>query len=367
MIEQSEIDELKAYTDIVAIAENYGTKLDQSGRSFVGCCLFHSERTASMHVYPDQASYYCFGCGASGDVINMIQEKQQVEFIDAVRILANETGYTPKGLTDTDGKELEAKEPPPKPEPRVKPDGRDKWMPILPVPEKLLNAQLELLKYKNYKTGVTYEPSKRWPYSSAKGELLGYDVRYDYYAALAEISIGDVVAIAGTDIEGEVTKTAGPTVTLENGEIYPVENCRGKAKKVITWTVCQHKDTGEIKWHHRRFIAPAPLYGLDRLEANPDDTVIIAEGCKDADAANEIDGHVGVTWCGGAQSINNYDSNNWRPLNGRNVIIWPDADQPGIDATWHLVEHLRQAGAASIRIVNTSDLPKGWGLADDIP
>lgn len=87
------------------------------------------------------------------------------------------------------------------------------------------------------------------------------------------------------------------------------------------------RDAKGLRWRWKGFPAPRPLYGLDRLAANPDATAVVCEGEKAADAAARIfPDHVAVTSFGGANGAAKAD---WKPLAGRRVSIWPDADEPG--------------------------------------
>ena len=67
-------------------------KLTKRGRSFVGLCPFHKEKTPSFHVNPERGFYHCFGCQASGDAIKFLQETEGLDFIEAVRRLAERMG-----------------------------------------------------------------------------------------------------------------------------------------------------------------------------------------------------------------------------------------------------------------------------------
>ena len=75
--------------------------LKRNGRIYKGLCPFHSERTPSFTVYPDTQSYYCFGCGAGGDVINFTKEINGLTYIETVKMLAQQSGMP---LPDEDDK-----------------------------------------------------------------------------------------------------------------------------------------------------------------------------------------------------------------------------------------------------------------------
>ena len=70
-------EEIKRETDIIGLFKEYGLNPDRKG--FV-CCPFHSEKTASMKLYPNSNTYHCFGCGANGDVFNFVQTIENCDF-----------------------------------------------------------------------------------------------------------------------------------------------------------------------------------------------------------------------------------------------------------------------------------------------
>lgn len=83
--------ELRDNNDMVSVAQSY-VELKRSGHTYSCRCPFHSERTPSFHVYPDTQSYYCFGCGAGGDVVTFIRQIENLDYMDAVRFLAQRAG-----------------------------------------------------------------------------------------------------------------------------------------------------------------------------------------------------------------------------------------------------------------------------------
>ena len=90
-MDDSFIERLLAKTYIEDIVGEYVILRSNSGR-FVGLCPFHSEKTASFTVFPDTQSFYCFGCGKGGSAITFLQLKENVDRIDAIRILADKAG-----------------------------------------------------------------------------------------------------------------------------------------------------------------------------------------------------------------------------------------------------------------------------------
>lgn len=163
--------------------------------------------------------------------------------------------------------------------------------------------------FKHFKHG---EPSGIWTYRNAEGHVLGYVCRYD---------------------------------TDHGKEILP-----------LTWQ--------DGKWVWKSFPKPRPLYGLDRLSANPTATVLVVEGEKAADAAQDLFPQlVVVSWSGGAKAVKHSD---FAPLEGRKVILSPDNDQPGKEAMLEVANML--PGDCNVRWCNPpEDADEGWDFADADP
>jgi DNA primase len=87
-IKDASVDEVKAAADIVAVV-SARTQLRKTGARFMGRCPFHEERTPSFSVNPVEKFYYCFGCGAKGDLITFVRETEQLDFAGAVEWLAD--------------------------------------------------------------------------------------------------------------------------------------------------------------------------------------------------------------------------------------------------------------------------------------
>ncbi|MCR4594053.1 MAG: DNA primase [Clostridiales bacterium] len=85
------IEELRRRADVESIISSY-VSLKRSGKISRGLCPFHGEKTPSFTVYPDTQSYYCFGCGAGGDVINFIKNIENLDYIESIKFLAEKVG-----------------------------------------------------------------------------------------------------------------------------------------------------------------------------------------------------------------------------------------------------------------------------------
>ena len=142
-------------------------------------------------------------------------------------------------------------------------------------------------------------------------------------------------------------------------------------------TYCENT-SGDKQWRFKGFGDSRPLYGLDHLQAHPNRPVLIVEGEKTCDAARELfKDHVVVTWSGGCGSIAKTD---WSVLANRNVTIFPDHDNAGLNAAIKIGDIITNQRAkistldeksphahTPIHIVDLpSTLPHKWDLADEM-
>ena len=91
MIPHEYVEEVVRRNDITDVVASY-VQLRHRGRTHTGLCPFHSEKTPSFVVYPETQSFYCFGCGAGGDVITFIKKINNLDYVEAVKYLAGRAG-----------------------------------------------------------------------------------------------------------------------------------------------------------------------------------------------------------------------------------------------------------------------------------
>ncbi len=87
------INEIKYRNDIETVIAPY-VALKRAGKNLKGLCPFHSEKTPSFTVYPENGSFYCFGCGTGGDVFTFTKLIENLDYIEAVKLLAERSGIT---------------------------------------------------------------------------------------------------------------------------------------------------------------------------------------------------------------------------------------------------------------------------------
>jgi 5S rRNA maturation endonuclease (ribonuclease M5) len=150
------------------------------------------------------------------------------------------------------------------------------------------------------------------------------------------------------------------------GYVIRLEDKDGN-KITPTLTYCRDSQ-GKEQWRWQGFGNDRPLYGLEQLREKPTSPVLIVEGEKTCDAArlNRLFKDMAVvTWNGGAAAVQKSD---WSVLKDKTVIVWPDNDNPGLNAANKISKILKAQGNQNVSIVDLpATLPHKWDLADKVP
>lgn len=203
--------------------------------------------------------------------------------------------------------------------------GKDDWKPRAPVPHERTEPPPQRITSKPPADAPALSmalkdlgnPSRAWTYRDSDGGILGYVARYD---------------------------------TPE-----------GKQIRCWTWGT---KGDAPARWSCGHWAKPRPLYGLDRLAARPEASVLIVEGEKAADAAAALlPDYVVTAWPGGSQS---WHKAGWEPLRGRAVLLWPDNDAAGLECMEKLAALLGDPKglACKVRTIDPKGQPDGFDAAD---
>lgn len=313
------------------IAEIIGRYVDlrSNGSEFQACCPFHDERTPSFTVNPHTNLFYCFGCGAGGNVINFMMNIANIDFKAACRLLGGKSEDLAKIKASPLKRELR------KPE-----DIYAGFEPVIPAPHEIIGGgSVPILNPKkvdeNGFNAGRWKPVNVWPYTQANGQVSHYVIR--------------------TEIEKE-----------------------GGKKEKLTPTVywCKWPNGGE-GWTLYRPEENRPLMNLHKIKSNVNAVIYLVEGEKAAEVGDRETFHLSESivfscWPGGTNGIKAVD---WKPLAGRKVMLLPDYDLEGFkclrgqykgnEKTPGVIDYLKEVHAEIVGfIIPEEDRPKGWDIAD---
>lgn len=91
-ITDSVLEDIKSRIDLAELISSYGIAVKHAGSSIKACCPFHNEKTPSFNINASKGFYHCFGCGESGDAIKFVMKYEGLDFVDAVKKLAEQCG-----------------------------------------------------------------------------------------------------------------------------------------------------------------------------------------------------------------------------------------------------------------------------------
>ncbi len=319
-IKEDDIEKVREASDIVNIVTDY-LPLKQTGINHVGLCPFHNEKTPSFTVSEPKQFFHCFGCGEGGDVVTFIMKKENLDFPEAVRFLADKAGISLEEAAPRD-KEMEEK--------------RSKGYEI--------NRDAARFFYSNLWSGndpLSYLRKRNIPDKVIKQFGLGYAL--DSWSSLHDHlrSKGyDDEDIEAVGLIGKRSKGDGYYDKFRNRIIFPIINSKGR----ILGFGARALDDSMPKYLNSQetyiFNKGNNLYGLNLLNKfSNKDKIILVEGYMDVIALFTQGINYSVASLGTALTerqaklIKRY---------GKEVYIAYDSDKAGITATEKAVKILRK-------------------------
>ena len=328
------IDEVKSRSDIVNVISQY-ISLKNSGSSYSGLCPFHSEKTGSFHVNQNKQIYKCFGCGEGGDVINFIMKIENLDFMEAVKLLAQKNGIEfNTNLSEADKKKME---------------------------EIKLMQDIHLKAARFYFSNLINSKNAGYDYLRKRGLSDKIIKRFGLgYSLYSWNSLMDYLLSIGYEKKDLVK--SGLVTHKENGDKYydkfrnrvmfPIFDYRGNVigfgGRVLDDSMPKYLNSPDTILFNKRY----NLYGLNYAKKSiKNDTLILVEGYMDLISLVEYGIENVVATLGTALTneqgklIKRYAST---------AVISYDSDEAGIKATLRAIEILRHQNI-NVKILNLKD------------
>ena len=322
------LQELKMRSDISDVVSSY-VGLRRSGRNLVGLCPFHNEKTPSFNVYPENGSFYCFGCGVGGDVITFIRRIENLDYMEAVRFLAQRAGLqVPENRVDDGMAKLRAR--------------------VLEINRETARFYHAMLMSEQGRPGLAYLQDRGLTQATIRHFGLGYSPpsRYALVDYLAQKGYQPSEMIqANVAFKGR----SGRAVDRFSGRVmYPIIDLRGNViafgGRVLTDAKPKYLNTSDTLV----FRKSDALFALNFAKNQGSQQLILAEGYMDVIALHQAGFSNAVATLGTALTT---DQARLMSRYAKEVVICYDADEAGQKATARAIPMLRDAGLL-VKVLN---------------
>lgn len=326
------LQELKMRNDITDVVSGY-VNLRRSGRNMVGLCPFHGEKTPSFNVYPESGSFYCFGCGVGGDVITFIRRIENLDYMEAVRFLADRSGLQlPENDIDNGMSSLRTK--------------------VLEINRETARFFHRVLMSPSGEAGLHYLTERGLSLQTIKHFGLGYapDNRKTLVAYLKQkgFSANELIqanvafqARSGSLIDRFSARVMFPIIDLRGNVI-------GFSGRTLADIKPKYLNTSETLVFHKS----NGLFAMNFAKNNPDGQLILVEGNMDVISLHQAGFSNAVASLGTSLTP---EQAHLMAKYAKEVVICYDADAAGQKATARAIPMLRNAGL-EVRVLN---IPNG--------
>ena len=324
------IEEVRSRNDIVDVISGY-VKLKKSGSNYFGLCPFHNEKSGSFSVSPSKQMYYCFGCGAGGNVITFIMEYENYTFMEAVRMLAERAGIELPKMEET-------------PEERKSRDIRSQ---LLEINKLAAVYYFHQLRGQNGSTAMNYLKKRELGDETIQRFGLGYSSMYsdDLYRYIKSKGYkDDILKESGlfTYGDGKVTdkfwnRVMFPIMDMNNRVIGFGGRVMGDGKP-------KYLNSPETKL----FDKSRNLYGLNIARTSRKPNIIICEGYMDVISLHQAGFNQAVASLGTA--LTSGQASLMKRYTDQ-VLITYDSDGAGVKAALRAIPILKEAGLTT-KVIN---------------
>lgn len=321
------IEEIRLKNDIVDVISGY-VKLQRKGSSYFGLCPFHNEKSPSFSVSPGKQMYYCFGCGAGGNVFTFVMEYENYSFPEAVKFLADRVGVD---LPEQEYNEEMKKQ-------------QDLKSRILDLNKMAANYFYFQLRQENGRLAMDYLKGRELSDETIKGFGLGYANKYsdDLYLYLKKKGISDELLSQSGLMN--VDEKHGMYDKFWNRVIFPIMDVNGRVigfgGRVMGDGKPKYLNSPETKV----FDKSRNLYGLNIARTSRKKNLLVCEGYMDVISLHQA-GFINAVASLGTALTTQHASLLKRYT--EEVVLTYDSDEAGMKAALRAIPILKAAGLSA--------------------
>lgn len=321
------IEEIRLKNDIVDVISGY-VKLQRKGSSYFGLCPFHNEKSPSFSVSPGKQMYYCFGCGAGGNVFTFVMEYENYSFPEAVKFLADRVGVD---LPEQEYNEEMKKQ-------------QDLKSRILDLNKMAANYFYFQLRHESGKLAMEYLKGRELSDETIKGFGLGYANKYsdDLYLYLKKKGISDELLSQSGLMN--VDEKHGMYDKFWNRVIFPIMDVNGRVigfgGRVMGDGKPKYLNSPETKV----FDKSRNLYGLYIARTSRKKNLLVCEGYMDVISLHQAGFKNAVASLGTALTTQHASL---LKRYTEEVVLTYDSDEAGMKAALRAIPILKAAGLSA--------------------
>ena len=326
------ISEIKYRNDLGELAASY-MQLKRRGRNLVGLCPFHGEKTPSFNIYTENGSFYCFGCGTGGDIITFVMKIENLDYMEAVKFLAERAGMTmPEDDYDDSMGKLRTR--------------------IYEANREAARFFYGKLMSKEGAEGLRYLRSRGLADSTIRHFGLGFapDERFSLGNHLRSRGFSEAEMIAAN----LVFKSRSGNSVLDrfyNRVMFPIIDVRGNViafgGRIMSDQKPKYLNTSDTPVFNKS----ANLFSLNNAKNSKSDSLILCEGYMDVISLNQAGFTNAVATLGTALTS---DQASLMKRYCKEVILCYDADEAGQKATARAINILRGVGLP-VKVISIPD------------